>query len=61
MIIMKLVLVVKIHWFFMVLTTIYNMLFGFINEIFNFHISNVIKKPIKFLLDIFKFVEEEIS
>ena len=60
---MKLVLVVKVYWLFMVYCIVYVMLFRFINEIFNFCIDNVIGKPVinKCLFYIFNFIKEDSS
>ena len=49
---MKLIFVEKVYWMFMVKGIVYVMLFSFINEMFNFRISNEVGKPIinKYLL-----------
>ena len=43
---MKLVLVIKVYWLFMVSVIVYVILFGVINEMFNFCIINVLRKLI---------------
>ena len=58
---MKVVFVVKVYWLFMVYGIVYVMLFSFINEMFNFCIHNVVRKPIinRCLFYIFMFIKED--